>query len=789
MRVTYGSTRAETAPTQHECILDELDAWLRSRPPHVGEKDGPWLCFAAFDGQRSLATLQGSYAVPLDFDTHEPDLTLLAGYAHFRWTTHGHTPDAPRWRVVVPVDRPMSAAEHRATWECLAAMFPGADPAAKDASRLNYLPGACLVPQAAQYHYAPGALFPVCAAVDVPAGTADDLTAEPVPGWDGPTDDDQLIAYMRANRRSAEDAFGTTTRFEALWTADAAYLAVKFPHAEQGFDHTKADAALANELAYYTGGHGERCMDLFARSALAARESWRPDKARRAILLACTGRTQYAFMRSVSTPPDGTGATPSVSDAAAAPAPAIPDARHLTTDLANAQRLLRTYSGRLLSAAGEFFTWTGTHWQPGMREPTRLGCTLSAIIAEELKPLRDRLELLKAGAVNDPRAGEEWEELDRLVEALQKWGAKSEQASVVGSALGLLKSMLDVPMTSFDSDPWLLNTLSGTIDLRTGALQPHNLAHRITRVIPLKYDPGAKAPRWQRFISEVFPDPATAHYLHKYCGYSATGDNREQSMLVHWGGGSNGKNTLLKTVRAVLGPYAMVGGSELLTVGKSGAMIHEIADLYGARLVTIDETEDGARLNESAFKRVTGDDEVKGRHLYKSFFQYLPTYKLHLLTNHKPRVVNTDNGVWRRLKLLPYTQAFTEENGRLDVTLSRTLETEREGILAWIVEGARLYAAEGLKASPEVLQASAQYRRDEDLLGQFVDEKCVADPAAQVTVAALYTAYAGWARENGAFIVSKKRLVADIMERPMGLRKITAGDAKAVTLVGMKLAT
>jgi putative DNA primase/helicase len=259
-------------------------------------------------------------------------------------------------------------------------------------------------------------------------------------------------------------------------------------------------------------------------------------------------------------------------------------------------------------------------------------------------------------------------------------------------------------------------------------------------------------------------------------------------MLVHWGSGSNGKNTLLKALRLAMGPYAMAGTAGLLTVDKEAAMIHEIADLYGSRLVTIDETSDGARLNESSFKRVTGDDNVRGRHLYKSFFEYRPTYKLHLLTNHKPRVVNTDNGVWRRLRLLPYTQAFTADNGRIDKGLDETLENEMHGILAWLVAGAARWHTGGLKMCPEVAEASAAYRSEEDMLGQFLGERCVVGPEFETPVAALYSSYSAWARDNGAFVMSKKRLVGDILERPIAVQRVLTGGTKnIVTLRGFKL--
>jgi len=324
--VTYSAIgAANDQPTRHEVDFPGLVAWLRtmydSRGP--GPKDGPWLCFADFNAhhenpqavRRAYSHLIGSHAVPLDLDLGQyawtaADITArLAGYQFVAWTSYSHTAEKPRWRIVVPVERPMTRHEHYATWESLAALFlRDAGESSKDATRLNYLPGACVDPAAAQFIVGEGKPYPVYIpdTVDVPEGT-DGLTDAPIAGWAGPTDDDQLLAYMLQNRRAAEDAFapaGHPTRFAALWNADAAALAPKFPHHEQEFDHTRADAALANELAFYTGSHGTRCLDLFMRSPLAQRERFREDKARRAVILACQrAPEQHAFLRPVPSSP------------------------------------------------------------------------------------------------------------------------------------------------------------------------------------------------------------------------------------------------------------------------------------------------------------------------------------------------------------------------------------------------------------------------------------------------------------------------------------------------------
>lgn len=819
--VSYGQRAADKFPTRHECTFVQLYEWLASMDWRTGDKDGPYLVFADFGtqpkadtnpksdtfgqlivGARAYSHLELSYAVPVDLDTGDWTLerirATLNGYRWIAWTTYKSTPEAQRWRVVVPVSRGMTRYEHRATWAQLNAAFCNqADVAAKDATRLNYLPGACLHPESAVLDWSgkDGALL-----APVPAGTHDDTSTGhdgdgPVAGWDGPTDDDALVAYALSRRSKAEDAFGKPgqlSKFAALWYADAAHLSTLFPPVEHGqeWDRTKADLALANDLAYYTGSDTERIVRLMNASGLAQRDSWEERKAYRAAEIATRGRTQHAFMKTM-----GTVAASSLMPApAGATVPALTiAARHLCTDQKNAERLFKAYGSQVLSAAGEFFVWCGTHWEPGTRLALRFGTTLSALIAEELKPLKERHALLQSGAdmsahLANPRKvppAEEWAMLDELIPELQKWASKSEMASVINNALGLLKTLLDVPMTSFDTDAWLLNVKNGTIDLRTGAMKPHDPNDRITRVIPIDYDPQAQAPRFIQFLSEIFADPQTRDYLHKYFGYSITGVNREQTLLVHWGKGRNGKNTLHRTIRNVLGPYAKVGPTGLLTAEKDGQFIHQLASLYGARWVSVDESDDGARLKEAAMKQMTGDDAVVGRHLYKSFFEYLPTFKLHFMTNHKPRIAGTDYGVWRRLLLLPYAKQFSDETA--DLTLTDKLGGEHPGILAWLVAGAARYNVEGLKVCPAIRQASDAYRANEDLLGQWLEERCVCLAGVETPFAHIYASYSGWAKDAGAFVLSSKRLSQELLERPLGLSRALRTVKNVVTFVGIKL--
>jgi putative DNA primase/helicase len=314
--VSYGHHAADNKPVRYGCTLQELFAWLATMTPRTGEKDGPYLVFADFGteakadtnpksptfgqlviGIRAYSHLELSYAVPIDLDkgdwTLERITATLKGYQWIAWTTYKSAPGAERWRVVVPVDRGMSRHEHRATWEQLNAAFCGqADPAAKDATRLNYLPGPCLHPEAARLEWEPNGV-PL---VVVPAGTVSDdvsnpdaWTQAPVTQWTNPESDDELIEIAKRSR-SASSIFGDKASFRDLWEANALKLNTAFPSDSPGkpWNGSAADQALANRLAFWTGGDCERIERLMLKSALV-RDKWehRPNYLRATIAEAC----------------------------------------------------------------------------------------------------------------------------------------------------------------------------------------------------------------------------------------------------------------------------------------------------------------------------------------------------------------------------------------------------------------------------------------------------------------------------------------------------------------------
>lgn len=448
----------------------------------------------------------------------------------------------------------------------------------------------------------------------------------------------------------------------------------------------------------------------------------------------------------------------------------LPSAHHLTTDQANAVRITRAFGKRLIVVADNWYAWTGQRWERDMSEVYRCACRLSAMLHEEAK------EWLAKPATS----GDELKKNGDIATALQKWAAKSEMRSTIDSAVALAKRMLAVDEMLIDKDPWALNCLNGTIDLRTGTLRPHDPDDYITKLCPVAYNPNARSGVWEDVLAKVTLESGLttrplAGFLQRWFGYCATGSTREQCFVVHYGNGSNGKSTIIDTISMVLGDYAGSAAPGLL-VGKANERHPtELADLFGRRMVTSHETNDGGHLREDVVKQLTGSDPVKARYMRADFFEFDPTHKLQLLTNHKPIIKGTDGGIWRRVLLMPYLARFASKEeviaGRAhfikDTDVPERLKSEAPGVLAWLVRGAREWFTDGLQPPDVVLAASRDYQTEQDRVGQFVAENCEFDVLAREVLAGgfgdgLYGAYRSWCQESGLFPISKQRFAEEL---------------------------
>ena len=323
-----------------------------------------------------------------------------------------------------------------------------------------------------------------------------------------------------------------------------------------------------------------------------------------------------------------------------------------------------------------------------------------------------------------------------------KWAVASEAAHRIDAMLDLAKSdpKIVVAANKLDADPWLLNCLNGTVDLRTGKLRPHNPADRITKQCPVAFEPLADCSQHLKFISRIFASKEKViAYVQKILGMACTGDPSAQILPIFWGEGANGKSTLLGICQHTLGDYASIAPDSLLVLNNRQEHPTEIADLRGKRLVVASETEATAKLRIQLVKKLTGEVTIKARRLYQDYIEFPRTHHLILQTNNRPRINEDTEAAWRRIKLVPFDVIIpTPER---DEQLLDKLKAEAPGILAWLVFGCLAWQREGLQEPCEVQDATRHYREDSDPLKEFIDDLCHIGPECSVKSADIHAAY------------------------------------------------
>jgi putative DNA primase/helicase len=400
---------------------------------------------------------------------------------------------------------------------------------------------------------------------------------------------------------------------------------------------------------------------------------------------------------------------------------------YLRNDSGNAERLLALHRHdlRYCHAFRKWLIWDERRWVVDDTEQVRKLAKLA--IVEFLKQATQH-----TSAESDEGRG------------LLNFSRASLNAYPITSMLRMAQSELVVRPEELDAGPYLLNFVNGTVDVRTGGLRPHRREDFITKLVRHDYRPDAPCPRWLAFLSEIMGNnEALVKYLQVALGYSLTGRTIEKAIFIPFGGGDNGKSTLLNTFRELVPDYsAVIQADSLMVREQNNNSLADLADLFGARFVTTSETEHGQRLSSAKIKRITqGMGKIKVCRKYENPFTFEETHKLWLDTNQKPTIPDADdNAMFERLHPIPFTVTIPKD--RRDRDLRTKLLGEGPGILAWAVEGAMRWHRDGLTKPPLVEAANTQWRIESDLLERFLDDCCTT--GGNVFGLDLFDAYRAW---------------------------------------------
>jgi putative DNA primase/helicase len=433
------------------------------------------------------------------------------------------------------------------------------------------------------------------------------------------------------------------------------------------------------------------------------------------------------------------------------------------SDIANGKRLAARH-GRDMKYTPErgWFVWDGRRWaadEKGILVQARAKETAIAIF-DEIRDAPDRKARMQHAQRSQSKAAAE----------AMIWMARSEPG-------------IPTRLTELDRDGWLFNVANGTLELRTGELRPHAREDLISNIADIRFDRDAECELWDAFLWRILDrDEELYTYLRRFVGYLLVGDTSEQSLHFLYGLGANGKTVFCEVIMRLLGDYALAASPEMIMIRRHGGIPNDVARLRGIRAALMNETSQGSRFDESKLKDLTGGDTLNARFLHQEFFDFRPTHRIVIRGNHKPSINGTDDGIWRRLRLVPFSVQIPIEDQ--DHDLLRKLEGELPGILNWALQGCREWQDIGLKPPPIVSAAIAEYRAESDTLGRFITECCETRNLAQVKSSALFKRYQEYCEQAGERWMASKDFPHEMQRRGFEHKRSKA----ASVFLGIELA-
>lgn len=418
------------------------------------------------------------------------------------------------------------------------------------------------------------------------------------------------------------------------------------------------------------------------------------------------------------------------------------------TDAGNAERLAARFGDivRYCAVFDTWFIWNGKIWE---------------------RDIAGRMLLLATEVARGIHVEASAAESLEKVQALSRWALLSESLHARKAMIESAAPLLPVSPLDFDRSPNLFNCRNGTLNLMTMQFREHRREDMLTRMAAADYDPGATCPQWIGHLALIFGGDADCiQGFQNMCGYSLTGTNPQQVMFILYGKGRNGKSKTIEVLAKIFSDYAVNMAAESLMVRKNEGARSDLARLAGCRIATAGEGEDGMRLAESLVKQLTGEYSITVRRLYENEFEFSPTAKIWLTTNHPPVIRGTDDGIWRRIWMVPFSVQIPEEH--CDPDIAEKLLRESSGILNWCLEGlARIHENGNRLTRPRnVSLATSQLRTESDIVIRFIAGECTLDPGARISRLELKEMFERWCREEGIrYPVSMNRFAATLKDK------------------------
>ena len=364
---------------------------------------------------------------------------------------------------------------------------------------------------------------------------------------------------------------------------------------------------------------------------------------------------------------------------------------------------------------------------------------------------------------------------------------RSSTERVLTSMMSMARSepRMSVSMDELDADPYLLGVMNGVVNLRAGTLEKPSPSLLVTKRANVTFDAGASGATFEAFLRSVVPDDEEREFLIQWLGYVLSGLVTEQYFLFIHGKGANGKSVLAEFIAWLLGDYALRIDTQMLMRQNrsSQAASPDIVNLAGRRLVYCSETTDGQRLDDARVKEMTGGDTLQGRELYaRSPITFSPTHKLLMVGNHTPIVQDDSDGMWRRIKTLLFPSQFQPGDKGYDPDILAKLKADGPGALNVLLRGFAKFQKTGIQIPESMTRATQQYRDDQDLFGQWLEDNCQLDCSSTTSKEDLYRNYKVWSESCGVRPLARQRFSRRLTER--GLK--TLPDKRTVKGIELK---